>query len=83
MSSKRLFVLVAALIGILMTSAIAADSRDSVDRSQRLDTDALRDDMSTNRLQIPSHPLPLQATPQTAPSVKRKSKSRTTSGCFR
>lgn len=83
MSSRSLFVLVAVLIGILTTSAVAADSRDSVDRGQRLDTDALRDDMSTNRLQVPSQPLPIQPTPKPAPSAKAKSKSRTTSGSSR
>jgi len=74
---RRLFVLIGALIGILAASAVAADPRDSVDRGQRLDTDALRDDVNTNRLQVPSHPLSIQPTPQPVPNAKRKSKSKT------
>jgi hypothetical protein len=83
MSPRYLFVLAGALIGLLTVSTVAADPRDSVDRGQRLDTDALRDDISTNRLQAPSQPLPIQPPPQPAPSAKAKSKSRTTSGSSR
>jgi hypothetical protein len=83
MRLRSLFVLIGALIGISTAAAVAADPRDSVDRGQRLDTDALRDDMSTNRLQIPSHPLSIQPTQQPAASGKAKRKSGTTSGSSR
>jgi amino acid transporter len=36
-------------------SAVNAEPRDSVERAQRLDTDAIRDDVRINRLQIPQH----------------------------
>jgi hypothetical protein len=54
---RRALVLMVVVIGMAMASAAAADPRDSVDRGDRLDTDALRDDVSTNRLKVPSHPL--------------------------
>ena len=67
---RRVSVLIGVVIGIAAASAAAADPRDSVDRGQRLDTDALRDDVSTNRLQIPSHPLVIAPAPQPAPTAK-------------
>jgi hypothetical protein len=71
---RRVFVLIGAVIGIAAATAAAADPRDSVDRGQRLDTDALRDDVSTNRLQIPSHPLVIAPAPQPAPTAKASKK---------
>ena len=71
---RRVFVLIGAVIGIVAATAAAADPRDSVDRGQRLDTDALRDDVSTNRLQIPSHPLVIAPVPQPAPTAKASKK---------
>jgi hypothetical protein len=71
---RRVFVLIGAVIGIVAATAAAADPRDSVDRGQRLDTDALRDDVSTNRLQIPSHPLVIAPAPQPAPAAKASKK---------
>ncbi len=52
---------------LCMASAVTAEPRDSVERSQRMDTDAIRDDVRTNRLQIPAHPLAAEQTPQGAP----------------
>ena len=52
---------------LCMASAVTAEPRDSVERSQRMDTDAIRDDVRTNRLQIPAHPLAAEQTPQRAP----------------
>ncbi|MBR0706379.1 hypothetical protein [Bradyrhizobium liaoningense] len=62
--------------GSLAASVALADPRDAVDRGQRLDTDALRDDAATHRLQQPSHPLDI-APPRPAPAAKaaRKKKS--------
>jgi hypothetical protein len=41
-----------------------------------MDTDAIRDDVRTNRLQIPRHPLAVEQPSQTAPDPKAKAKSR-------
>lgn len=82
MSPRPLFLLAAALFGMSTVSAVA-DPRDSVDRGQRLDTDALRDDMSVNRLQVPAHPLSIQPPPQPASPTKAKNKLRTTGGSSR
>jgi hypothetical protein len=68
-------------IGIAMASAAAADPRDSVDRGDRLDTDALRDDVSTNRLKAPSHPLVIAPQGQAVTTSKgTKSKKSSASG---
>ncbi|WP_136624344.1 hypothetical protein [Bradyrhizobium centrolobii] len=63
-----------------MASAALADPRDAVDRGQRLDTNALRDDAAINRLRQPSHPLDIAPT-RPAPNAKatRKKKSGTSS----
>jgi hypothetical protein len=57
-------------------SAASAQGRDSVERGTRMDTDALRDDVRTNHLQVPRHPLtveqPLQLVPD--PGAKAKPK---------
>jgi hypothetical protein len=82
MTSRRLFVLIGALIGMLSASGASADPRDSVDRSQRLDSDALRDDAATRRLRVPSEPLSIQPPQQPTPT-KGKSKSKTSSGSRR
>ena len=67
----RAFVLMVVVIGMAMASSAAADPRDSVDRGDRLDTDALRDDVSTNRLKVPSHPLVI-APPQQSGQGRRR-----------
>jgi hypothetical protein len=77
---KRLFVLIGLIIGLSVASAVMADPRDAVDRGQRLDMDALRDDVRTNRLQIPAHPLMAEPPRPAAPNTKTKSKSRTSGG---
>jgi len=71
---RRIFVLIGAIIGITAATAAVADPRDSVDRGQRLDTDAIRDDVGINRLQIPSHPLVIAPAPQPAPTAKGSKK---------
>jgi len=48
-----------------MASPITAEPSDSVERGQRMDTDAIRDDVRTNRLQIL---LPLVPKPQAQPA---------------
>jgi hypothetical protein len=70
--TRHAFVLIGALIGISAASAVAAEPRDAVERSQGLDTDALRDDVRTNRLRTPSHPLDI--VPPQQPAAKKKNK---------
>ena len=75
---RRALALVVGAIGMALASAAAADPRDSVDRGQRLDTDALRDDVSTNRLKVPAHPLviaPAQQPTTTSKGIKGKKSS--------
>ncbi|UPK25357.1 hypothetical protein [Bradyrhizobium sp. 195] len=69
------------IVGLTAASAAAADPRDSVDRSQRLDTDALRDDVGTQRLRGPSHPLMIAPPQQAVPNAKKGKKNKSsTSG---
>ncbi len=68
---RRTLVLMAVVAGIATASPVAADPRDSVDRGDRLDTDAIRDDVSINRLKVPSHPLVITPPQQTVPASKR------------
>ena len=75
---RRTLALMVVAIGIVMASAAAADPRDSVDRGDRLDTDALRDDVSTNRLKVPSHPLVI-APPGQAVTTSKGTKSKKSS----
>jgi hypothetical protein len=69
MVMKRLIAVAGAATVFLYTaSVVTAESRDSVERGQRMDTDAIRDDVRTNRLQIPEHPLTAQQAPPPAPA---------------
>jgi hypothetical protein len=77
---RRLFVLLGTVFGMMVATAAVADPRDAVERSQRLDTDALRDDIGQNRLRVPSHPLVIAPSPQPAPISKHKKKSSASSG---
>ena len=80
---KCAWLLMGVAVGLAAPSAAAADPRDSVDRGQRLDTDALRDDAGTNRLQVPSHPLviaPPQQPPPGAKAGKKKKSSASGAG---
>lgn len=80
MLTRRLSVVLGAIFVMMTATSVAADPRDSVDRGQRMDTDALRDDVGTNRLRVPSHPLVIAPAPQPAPITKRKKKSSASSG---
>jgi hypothetical protein len=80
MIMKRLVLLVGAAIGLCAASAVTAEPRDSVDRGTRMDTDAIRDDVRTNRLQIPEHPITAGQPPQPAPISKGKTKSKKSAG---
>jgi hypothetical protein len=74
----RANVLLMMVIGMTMPSSAAADPRDSVDRGDRLDSSALRDDVSTNRLKVPSHPLNI-APPQQPITTSKGTKSKKSS----
>jgi len=63
------------VVGLMAASPAAAEPRDSVDRGQRLDTDALRDDARTNRLEVPYHPLVIVPPQQPASPTKAKKRS--------
>ncbi|MCP3470802.1 hypothetical protein NLM33_10765 [Bradyrhizobium sp. CCGUVB1N3] len=63
------------VVGLMTASTAVAEPRDSVDRGQRLDTDALRDDAATNRLEVPHHPLVIVPPQQLVPPAKGKKKS--------
>jgi hypothetical protein len=80
---RRLFVLLGTVFGMMAATAAAADPRDAVERSQRLDTDALRDDIGQNRLRAPSHPLVIAPSAQPAPIFRHKRKSSANSGSNR
>lgn len=79
MIMRRLLVLIGIAIVMMPASAVAADRRDSVDRGQRLDTDALRDDIAIDRLRVPHHPLVITPAQEPAAGEKRKKKSGATS----
>ena len=84
MRARRLvLLLLPAVFCMTWATAAMADPRDSVDRSHRMDTDALRDDIETNRLSAPAHPLMIAPEPQPAPVSKRKKKPRIRSGSNR
>ncbi len=76
MPAKRLLMLSCIVVGSVAASLALADSRDAVDRGQRLDTNALRDDAATRRLQQPSHPLDIAPPAPASPAkTTRKKKS--------
>lgn len=76
MTLRRAWVLIGVLVGLTAASVAAADPRDSVDRSQRLDTDALRDDAGTQRLRMPYHPLVIAPPQEAAPNATKGKKNR-------
>ncbi len=77
---KRFFALAGAAIMLLCTVSAASAQRDSVERGTRMDTDALRDDVRTNRLEIPRHPLAAEQPAQPSPGSKGKAKSKKSGG---
>jgi hypothetical protein len=69
-----------AAIVFTCAASTASAQRDSVERGTRMDTNALRDDVRTNRLQVPSHPLGAEQPAQPAPSSKGKAKLKKSGG---
>ena len=83
MRARRLVMLLWAVFCMNWATAAMADPRDSVERSHRMDTDALRDDIETNRLSAPAHPVMIAPEPQPAPVSKRERKPPIRSGSNR
>jgi hypothetical protein len=77
---NRFFAVASAAIVFLCAASAASAQRDSVERGTRMDTDALRDDVRTNRLQVPSHPLGAEQPAQPAPSSKGKARLKKSGG---
>jgi hypothetical protein len=71
---NRFIAVASAAIVFLCAASAASAQRDSVERGTRMDTDALRDDVRTNRLQVPSHPLAAEQPAQPTPRSKGKAK---------
>jgi hypothetical protein len=63
----------ALLLGAASDAIAQRDAADRADRGQRLDSDALRNDMLQDQLKRPTNPQGMQAT--TNPDRNRKSKS--------
>jgi hypothetical protein len=81
MVMKRLIVVTGAAIAFLCAaSALSADPRDSVDRGDRLDRDAIRDDVRIDRLKIPEHPIAVEQPQQPTPALKKKPKPKKNAG---
>ena len=70
---KRFIAVAGAAIVFSCAASAASAQRDSVERGTRMDTDALRDDVRTNRLQIPQASPGCRAASATFPQSKRKS----------
>jgi hypothetical protein len=78
---KVLGVVTVSVVLLCVAAAARGEPRDSVDRGDRLDRDAIRDDVRIDRLKVPRHPLsaeqPLpQQEPASTSSGKRKSKKK-------
>ena len=81
MVMKRLIVVTSAAIAFLCAApAVSADPRDSVDRGDRMDRDAIRDDVRIDRLKIPEHPIATEQPQQTTPALKKKPKAKKNAG---
>jgi hypothetical protein len=65
---ERLITVAGATVFLYAASAVTTESRDSVERGQSMATDAIRDDVRTNRLQTPEHPLTAEQSPPRGPA---------------
>jgi hypothetical protein len=72
---RHVLALMVVAVGMAAASMASADPRDSVDRGDRMDTNALRDDVATDRLKVPSHPL-IIAPPQQPVATSRETKGK-------
>ncbi|SFM05499.1 hypothetical protein SAMN03159423_5118 [Bradyrhizobium sp. NFR13] len=64
-----------AILFICMAFAASAEPRDSVERGDRMDRDALRDDVRIDRLKIPQHPIIVEE-PRQLPVYNTKAKQK-------
>ncbi|KZD25416.1 hypothetical protein [Tardiphaga robiniae] len=65
-----------AILFICTAFAANAEPRDSVERGDRMDRDALRDDIRVDRLKIPQHPIVVEEPQQPVYNTKSKQKSK-------
>lgn len=65
-----------AILLICTPFAASAEPRDSVERGDRMDRDALRDDVRVDRLKIPQHPIVVEEPQQPVYNTKAKQKSK-------
>jgi hypothetical protein len=68
----------AALLFICSAFAAVAEPRDSVERGERMDRDAMRDDARADRLKIPQHPIVVEEPQQPVSNTKIKAKAKRT-----
>lgn len=66
----------AAILLICTAFSASAEPRDSVERGDRMDRDALRDDVRVDRLKIPQHPIVVEEPQQPVYNTKTKQKSK-------
>lgn len=65
-----------AILLICTALAAGAEPRDSVERGDRMDRDALRDDVRVDRLKVPQHPIVVEEPQQPVYNTKTKQKSK-------
>jgi hypothetical protein len=78
MNMKMLSTVIAAIAFFWLASPVTADPRDSVDRGNSLDRDAIRDDVRINRLKVPVHPLTAEQPAQQVPAAPYRAKQKRT-----
>jgi len=76
---KSLGIVISFLALLCLAPLVRAEPRDSVDRGERLDRDAIRDDVRIDRLKVPRHPLsneqpPTQPDPYASKTKLKKTK---------
>ena len=81
MVMKRFIVVTGAAMAVLCAaSAVSADPRNSVDRGNNLDRDAIRDDVRIDRLKVPEHTIAAEQPQQPTPALKKKPKPKKNAG---
>jgi hypothetical protein len=77
---KTLGVAMGAMVLLCLVAPVGAEPRDSVDRGDRLDRDAIRDDVRIDRLKVPAHPLSAEQPPAQQPVSTPKAKPKLKKG---
>jgi hypothetical protein len=76
---KSFGVVMSFLALLCVATLVRAEPRDSVDRGERLDRDAIRDDIRIDRLKVPKHPLSAEQAPmQPGPVAPSRTKPKKT-----